>query len=121
MAGWAVGVWSGSQVKQQAASFVEYMLGPESDKLWVTVGGQSPSLASTLGGLGSFLDQPGNGYLRVASEGFAKYGWLTPIDFSVGGYRQVLNKAAQRILVDKMDVAGSLRQAETEFNRQHNR
>jgi multiple sugar transport system substrate-binding protein len=120
-AGWAVGVWSGSRIKEQAGRFVEYMMSPEADRIWVTVGGQAASLASTLPGLGDFAAQPGNDFLRTAAEGFANYGWLTPIDFSVGGYRQILNKAAQRVLVEQMDPAASLRRAEAEFNRQHNR
>ncbi|KAB0265460.1 ABC transporter substrate-binding protein [Microvirga brassicacearum] len=121
MAGWAVGVWSGSKVKAQAGKFVEYMLGPDGDKLWVTSGGQSPGLQSTLNGLGDFTKQPGKAYLNVASEGSANYGWLAPIDFSAGGYRQALNKAGQRILVNGEDVKTSLERAEAEFNRQHKR
>jgi multiple sugar transport system substrate-binding protein len=121
MAGWAVGVWSGSEVKEQAGDFVEYMLGPDSDPIWVTLAGQLPGDKSTVAKVGDFLAQPENDYLKVASEGAANYGWLTPIDFSVGGYRQVLNKAAQRILVDGVAVDAALKDAEAEFNRQNNR
>jgi multiple sugar transport system substrate-binding protein len=39
----------------------------------------------------------------------------------VGGYRQVLNKASQRIIVDKVDVKSALEEAEAEFNRRNNR
>ena len=69
----------------------------------------------------SYVDQPGNGYIRVASEGSAKYGWLTPIDFNVGGYRQALAKATQRILVEGVAVKAALEEAEQRFNRQNNR
>jgi multiple sugar transport system substrate-binding protein len=121
MAGWAVGVWSKSPVKEQAGRFVEYMLGPDSDKIWVVDGGQAPGLLSTVSELSDFMAEPGNEYLSVAAEGSAKYGWLTPIEFSVGGYRQVLNRATQRILVDGIDVKAALEEAEAEFNRQNNR
>lgn len=121
MAGWAVGVWSGSPVEQAAGKFVEYMLGPDSDPIWVTVGGQLPGLKSTVAKVEDFIDQPGNEFLEVAAQGSANYGWLTPIDFSVGGYRQVLNKAAQRIIVEGVDVKTALEEAEAEFNRQNNR
>ncbi|AKR58221.1 hypothetical protein XM25_20990 [Devosia sp. H5989] len=121
MAGWAVGVWSGSQHKQEAGQFVQYMLGPDGDPIWVQDGGQVPGLLSTLGKMQDFIAQPGNEYLSVAAEGASKYGWLTPIDFSVGGYRQALNKAAQRILVDGVPVEQALKDAEDEFNRQNNR
>jgi multiple sugar transport system substrate-binding protein len=121
MAGWAVGVWSKGQQKEEAGKFVEYMLGGEAEKIWVTVGGQSPLMASTAKAVSSFVDQPGNGYIRVAAEGATKYGWLTPIDFNVGGYRQALNKATQRIIVEGVPVKTALEEAETRFNRQNNR
>ncbi|SFZ85417.1 multiple sugar transport system substrate-binding protein [Devosia enhydra] len=121
MAGWAVGVWSGSANAEAAGSFVEYMLGPDGDPIWVEAGGQVPGLLSTLANMKDFIAQPGNEYLSVAAEGAARYGWLTPIEFSVGGYRQALNKAAQRILVEGTDVATALEDAEAEFNRLNNR
>lgn len=121
MAGWAVGVWSKSQVAEQAGKFVEYMLGPDGDKLWVELGGQSPGLSSTLDQLGDFTDQPGNEYLRVVSEGSAKYGWLAPIGYSIGGYRQILNKAAQNVVVNGTDPKQALEEAAAEFDRSHNR
>lgn len=121
MAGWAVGVWSKSPVKEQAGKFVDYMLGAEGDKIWVEVGGQSPGLASTLDQLGDFASQPGNEYLRIVAEGAAQYGYLTPIDFSIGGYRQILNKAAQNVVVSKADPKQALEDAAAEFNRTNNR
>lgn len=121
MAGWAVGVWSKSPNAEQAAKFVEYMLGPEGDPIWVEDGGQSPGLASTLDKLPDFMGQPGNEFLKVVAEGSAKYGWLAPIDYSIGGYRQILNKAAQRVVVNGQDPKAALEEAEAEFNRAHNR
>jgi multiple sugar transport system substrate-binding protein len=121
MAGWAVGVWSKSPNAEEAGKFVEYMLGEESEPIWVTVGGQSPLLASTAAAVKSFVDQPGNDYIRVAAEGSSKYGWLTPIDFNVGGYRQALAKATQRILIDGIPVKTALEEAEQRFDRQNNR
>lgn len=121
MAGWAVGVWSGSPVKEQAGKFVEYMLGPDGDQVWVQDGGQVPGLLSTLASMKDFIAQPGNEFLSVAAEGSSKYGWLTPIDFSVGGYRQAINKAAQRIIVEGVAVEQALKEAGDEFNRANNR
>ena len=43
--------------------------GRKSEKIWVTVGGQSPLMASTAEAVASYVDQPGNGYIRVAGEG----------------------------------------------------
>ena len=116
MAGWAVGVWSGSKVADEAGKFLEYMMGPEADAIWVEDGGQVPGLLSTLASKKDLIDQPGNEYLSVAAEGASKYGWLTPVDFSVGGYRQALDKAAQKIVVEGADVTAALEQANAEFN-----
>jgi multiple sugar transport system substrate-binding protein len=121
MAGWAVGVWSKSPQQGEAGKFVEYMLGSDAEKVWVTVGGQSPLMASTATAVAPFVDQPGNGYIRTAGEGSNKYGWLTPIEFNVGGYRQALNKATQRIVVEGVGVKEALEEAEARFNRQNNR
>jgi len=121
MAGWAVGVWSKSANAQEAGKFVDYMLGGESEQIWVTVGGQSPLMASTAAAVKPFIEQPGNDYIRVAAEGSAKFGWLTPIEFNVGGYRQALAKATQRILIDGVPVKAALEEAEQRFNRQNNR
>ncbi|MCO5090994.1 sugar ABC transporter substrate-binding protein [Bosea sp. (in: a-proteobacteria)] len=121
MAGWAVGVWSKSPVKREAGQFVDYMLGALGDKVWVEVGGQSPALASTLDGLGDFAKQPGNEYLRTVAEGSAKYGYLPPIDISIGGYRQILNKAAQHVVVGKTAPKKALEDAAAEFNRANKR
>src|SRR5690606_6425566 len=109
------------QVAEQAGKFVEYMLGPDGDRLWVEVGGQSPGLVSTLDAIGDFTSEPGNEYLRAVSEGSAKHGWLAPIDYSIGGYRQVLNKAAQNVVVSGTDPKQALEDAAAEFDRSHNR
>ncbi|MFD1254267.1 Bacterial extracellular solute-binding protein [Devosia equisanguinis] len=121
MAGWAVGVWSGSPVKEQAGDFVEYMLGADSDPIWVAKGGQTPGMLSTLDNLADFVAQPGNEYLSVVGEGAAQYGWLAPIEYSVGGYRQAFNKAIQNVLINGATPEAALQQAEDDFNRSHNR
>ena len=36
--GWAVSVWSKSKVIDEAGMFLEYMMSPEADKLWVLYG-----------------------------------------------------------------------------------
>lgn len=121
MAGWAVGVWSGSKVRETAGRFVEFMSGAAADKLWVTVGGQTPALASTPKSLGDFMANPANAYLEVASRGSATAGWLAPIAFGVGGYRQVLNKAAQEVVTNGVTPQAALERAERDFNRRNNR
>jgi len=121
MAGWAVGVWSGGKNREVAARFVEYMAAPEADRHWVTMGGQTPVLSSTPSRLAEFFSKPENNYLKVASLGSSTAGWLAPVSFGVGGYRQVLNKAAQEVVVNGVAPKAALEMAEAEFNRRNNR
>ncbi|WP_395517743.1 ABC transporter substrate-binding protein [Pseudorhizobium flavum] len=121
MAGWSVGIWSGSEVKEAASKFMDFMMSDPGDRIWAEVGGQIPGKKSTLEELNEFISQPGNEYLAVAARGAAEAGWLTPIDFSVGGYRQALNRATQQIIVDGKDVKAALTEAGEHFNRQNGR
>ncbi|GGA76734.1 sugar ABC transporter substrate-binding protein [Nitratireductor aestuarii] len=121
MAGWSVGIWSGSKSQEAAAKFVDFMLADPGDKLWTEVGGQIPGMKSTLTELKEFISQPGNEYLSVAATGAAEAGWLSPIEFSVGGYRQALNRATQQVLVEGKDIKAALTEAEEHFNRQNGR
>lgn len=121
MTGWAVGVWSGSKAKSEAARFVDYMLGEESDSVWVTVGGQSPGLQSTVAKASDFFGVPANDYLTVAAEGSANYGWLAPIDYSIGGFREILSKVVQNVVVNGTDPMVALQDAEADFNQRHGR
>jgi multiple sugar transport system substrate-binding protein len=121
MAGWAVGVSSGSKNKDIAGRFVEYMASPDADRHWVETGGQTPVLASTPSRLSEFFTKPENDYLKVASLGSSTAGWLAPVAYGVGGYRQVLNKAAQEVVVNGVAPKAALEAAEAEFNRRNNR
>ncbi len=121
MAGWAVGVWSGSKVKEEAGKFLEYMSSAESDKLWVEVGGQLPGARSVIDRMPDFFARPENQYLVTASEGIANYGWIPPVTFGIGGYRQALNKAAQNVIVGGMSPETALEEAEKRFNQQNKR
>ncbi len=121
MAGWAVGVWSGGKNKQAAGAFLEFMSTGDSDRTWVEVGGQLPSAPSTLKGMTEFMTKPENAYLATAARGVVDYGWISPVAFGVGGFRQALNKAAQNVIVNGMTPQAALEEAERQFNRQNNR
>lgn len=121
MAGWAVGVWSGSKNKALAGKFLEHMSLGDSDRLWVEVGGQLSGAPSTLTAMSAFVAKPANAYLSTAAQGVEKYGWIPSVDYSVGGYRQALNKAAQDVIVGNVDPKAALEAAEKRFNQQNNR
>jgi multiple sugar transport system substrate-binding protein len=119
--GWSVGVWSGSKVKEAAGKFVDYMMSDPGGAIWTKVGRQIPGMQSNLAAMQDFLSQPENKFLEVAAEGVATAGWVPPITFSIGGYRQAMNYAFQRMIVDKVDPKTALTAAEADFNRQNGR
>ena len=121
MAGWAVGVWSGGANIEEAARFLEYMSLPESDQLWVEVGGQLPGAPSLIDQMPDFFAQPENHFLVTAVRGIKDYGWINPVAFGVGGYRQALNKAAQNVITGGMEPMAALEDAERRFNQQNRR
>lgn len=116
IAGWSVGVWSGSKNKEAAGKLVEYMINPESDKLWVTVGGQVPVRKSTVESEAEFFAQEKNAYLAVMADGFANAGWAQPTDFGITGWRVDLNTVAQDVLANGMSLEEALAKAEQTFN-----
>jgi multiple sugar transport system substrate-binding protein len=113
--GWAVGVWAGSSNKELAGKFVEAMISPESDKLWVQTGGQVPIRKSTGTALASYLSDPINAYLKVMSEGM-KSGWSQPTNFSIMGYKFDLNQAIQNVVVQNMSLDAALSATAAQFN-----
>jgi len=121
MAGWAVGVWSGGKNKPLAGRFLEFMSTGDQDRLWVEIGGQLPGAPSTLANMKDFMAKPENAYLSVAARGVKEYGWISPVEFGVGGFRQALNKAAQDVIVGGVDPKTALENAEKRFNQQNNR
>ena len=113
--GWAVGVWSKSKVKPQASKFLQALVSPYADELWVKDGGQVPSRKSTISGMKDFFSNPVNGYLAVMAKGFAEAGWAQPSEFPTGGWRADLNATAQSIL-SGTNVEAALAATAKEFN-----
>lgn len=119
--GWSVGIWSGSKVQDAAGKFVNYMMAEPGDAIWTKVGRQIPGMQTNLAAMQDFLKEPANEFLTVAADGVANAGWVPPIAFSVGGYRQAINAAFQQMIVEKVDAKTALTRAEETFNRQNGR
>lgn len=117
--GWSVGIWSGSKEKETAGKFVDYMMSEPGDAIWVEVGRQIPGMQTTQASMGEFFADPANEFLTVAAQGIAEAGWVPPIEFSIGGYRQAINGAFQHMIVDNTDAKTALKTAEEEFNQQN--
>lgn len=114
--GWCVGVWSGSKVKDAAGKFVEAMMSPEADELWVTLGGQLAVRKSTVENLSDFYQNPDNHYLTIVADGIANAGWPQPTDYPVSSWKNDLNNAAQKVLVDKVSIPDALSSVAKDFN-----
>lgn len=114
--GWCVGVWSGSQVKEAAGKFVEAMMSPEADELWVTLGGQLAIRKSTMEKLGDFYQDPNNQYLTIVADGIANAGWPQPTDYPVSSWKNDLNRAAQMVMVDGASIPDALSSVAEDFN-----
>ncbi|MCI5956872.1 MAG: sugar ABC transporter substrate-binding protein [Clostridiales bacterium] len=112
--GWCVGVWSKSKVKEEAGLFLEAMVSPEADKLWVELGGQPAMRQSTLENAKEYIEK--NEFLTVISEGFLTAGWPQPTDFPVSSWKNDMNNAAQKVLVDKMSPMEALEAVAQDFN-----
>lgn len=119
--GWAVGVWSGSAVKEEAGKFLEYMMSPEADELWVLDGGQVPIRKSTITSLSSFFDDPANEYLKTTADGFSNYCYVTPTDFTISGWREDMNQAAQEVIMNRVDPLAALERIQRDFNNRYSR
>jgi multiple sugar transport system substrate-binding protein len=114
--GWAVGVWSKSKVLPEAGKFLEYMSGPEADKLWVLDGGQVPMRKSTIAALGDFFNKPENEFLKITADGFTNYCYATPTAFPIPSWREDLNAAAQDVVYNNTDPAAALQKVQKDFN-----
>ncbi len=119
--GWCVGVWSGSSNKEAAGDFLEYMFRPESDQMWVSVGGQVPMRKSTIAALGDVMQQPGNLYVAESADCLLNAAWANPTDYSVTAWRDDHAQVMQDVLVDGMDPMKALEKAEQTFNQRNGR
>ena len=114
--GWCVGVWSGSQVKDAAGKFVEALMSPEADELWVTEGGQLAIRKSTMEKLGDFYQNPDNKYLTIVADGITNAGWPQPTDYPISSWKNDLNRAAQMVMVDGKSVSEALSSVAGDFD-----
>jgi multiple sugar transport system substrate-binding protein len=114
--GWAVSVWSKSKVIDEAGMFLEYMMSPEADRLWVLDGGQVPIRKSTITSMKDFFEKPENEYLKITAEGFAKYCYATPTAFPIPSWREDLNAVAQDVIYNNTAPKVALEKMQREFN-----
>ncbi len=110
--GWGVGVWDGSESKEEAADFVAHLSSQEADQKWLLEAQQPPMYTSTAEQNPQFLAEPSNEFLPVVLEGTEEYGWLPRTDVPTGGWRETLNTAVQGVLLEDLSAMESLEEAE---------
>lgn len=115
--GWFVGVWSGSEHKQEAGKFLEKMYAPESDLKWVELGGQAPVRKSTLEKL--TIDESTK-YLEVMVEAFNN-GWFVSNAQTFSGWKINLNECIQAVIGANTEPMDALKNAAEQFNTANNR
>lgn len=94
-AGWNTSVWSGSEHKDVAGEFLEYMCSPEADELWVKEAQQIPLRASTLEKCADFLSEPTNDWVIQAKDILTNRSYVQSIDYTVSGFGEDLQNAFQ--------------------------
>ena len=119
--GWCCGVWSGSQNKEVAGAFLEYMFSPESDQMWVSVGGQVPMRKSTIEALGEVMEDPSLAYIKDAADCLLNAAWANPTEYTVTGWRDDHAQVIQDVIVDGMEPMEALKKAENTFNSRNGR
>lgn len=121
-AGWHFGVWSGSENKDIAGEFLEYICSPEIDNLWVTEAQQVPLLKSTLENSKSFFENPINTWVIDAKDIIDSKSYVQSIKFVVSGFNEDMQNAFLRVFVEGKSNVDALKSVEHDFiKRNHER
>ena len=112
---WNTAVWSGSQVKETAGAFLEYLVSPEADKLWCTEAQQIPVLNSTLESCAEFIDTPDNEFMITTSDIYANSALVFSGSYPITGFALDLQNAMIYAYSDGYTVPEALEQAAKDF------
>ena len=112
---WNTGVWSKSPHKDIAGKFLEYMVSPEADELWVVNANQIPVLASTFEKCADFINTPANEWMVVAQDVFKKSSMVFSGAYSISGYTLDLQNAMIYAYSEGYTVEEALTQAAKDF------
>jgi multiple sugar transport system substrate-binding protein len=115
VAGWHMGVWSGSQKKEAAGKFLGYLMSKEADVKWVTQANQLPLRVSTLNEYSSVFDEPSNAWMKVAADVVANHAYTYSTEYTVSGFSYDLQNAMIRCYVDGLTPEGALIEASESF------
>ena len=113
--GWPFTIWSRSKVKDEAAKFLAYISSKAADRMWVTEGGTIPIRKSTVTENPDFFKDPAKGYIVRVSDVMQKSVWFVP-KTPIGGWNEELDRSAQAIIGNGVEVEAALQRAEKNYN-----
>lgn len=113
VSGWWVAAWTRSPRLNEAAKFIDYLMGVESVKKWMTVGGQVPTRRTLLSD--PFLAQPENQWVRTMIDAWSASSWMEPVECNTRTLQAGLNEALARVLQDRITPKDALLEAEKKF------
>ena len=112
---WNTAVWSGSKNKEAAGKFLEYLVSPEADKMWVTEANQIPILSSTLKSAADFINKPDNSWMITTKDIYSKSAHVFSGAYGITGFALDLQNAMIYAYSDGMSVEDALKKAEKDF------
>jgi len=112
---WNTAVWSGSKHKDIAGKFLEYLVSPAADKMWVTEANQIPILASTLEANKDFINTPDNRWMITAQNIMKSSALVFSGQYSITGFALDLHNAMIYAYSDGMSVKDALEKAAQDF------
>lgn len=112
--GWFTGAWSKGNHKEIAGKFLEYLISPEADALWVTEAQQIPIRKSTVPKIQEFFAKPENEWVAIAAQ-IKPYTYVAPARFSVAGQAKDWQNAFILAATENYSVKNALEKVQKDF------
>jgi multiple sugar transport system substrate-binding protein len=112
---WNTAVWSGSKNKAAAGRFLEYLVSPEADKMWVTEANQMPVLNSTFETAADFINTPANSWMTATQKIYTKSALVFSGSYGITGFTLDLQNAMIYAFNDGLSVEDALKKAAQDF------
>ncbi|MDO4549118.1 MAG: extracellular solute-binding protein [Clostridia bacterium] len=112
---WNTAVWSGSAHKAEAGKFLEYIVSPEADELWVREAAQIPILSSTYAKCADVIDTAANSWMKTAQYIYNNSALVFAGAYSITGFALDLQNAMIYAYSDGYTVPEALQQASQDF------
>ncbi|PYG87127.1 carbohydrate ABC transporter substrate-binding protein (CUT1 family) [Ruminiclostridium sufflavum DSM 19573] len=112
---WNTAVWSGSKNKEAAGKFLEYLVSPEADKMWVKEANQIPVLSSTFNSEADFINTPANNWMTKTKDIYSNSALVFSGAYGITGFALDLQNAMIYAYSDGMSVEDALKKAEKDF------